>query len=87
MTVISRIAAPAGWLLDISTDLIFRLLGHAEAPEERVTEDDVRALVAEAERTGTIESAERRMIAGVLRLGNRPVRGVMTPAARWTGST
>ena len=39
----------------------------------------MRALVAEAERTGTIEAAERRMIAGVLRLGNRPVRGVMTP--------
>jgi putative hemolysin len=79
MTIISRIAAPAGWLLDASTDLVFRLLGRAEAPEERVTEDDVRALVAEAERTGAIEAAERRMIAGVLRLGNRPVRGVMTP--------
>jgi putative hemolysin len=79
MTVVSRIAAPAGWLLDASTDLVFRLLGRAEAPEERVTEDDVRALVAEAERSGTVEAAERRMIAGVLRLGNRPVRGVMTP--------
>ena len=43
MTIISRIAAPAGWLLDASTDLVFRLLGRAEAPEERVTEDDVRA--------------------------------------------
>lgn len=45
MTVVSRIAAPAGWLLDASTDLVFRLLGRAEAPEERVTEDDVRTLV------------------------------------------
>ena len=79
MTVVSRIAAPAGWLLDASTDLVFRLLGRAEAPEGRVTEDDVRALVAEAERTGATGVAERRMIAGVLRLGNRPVRGVMTP--------
>ncbi|MBK1656894.1 HlyC/CorC family transporter [Paracraurococcus ruber] len=79
MTVVSRVATPAGWLLDASTDLVFRLLGRAEAPEERVTEDDVRALVAEAERTGAIEAAERHMIAGVLRLGNRPVRGVMTP--------
>jgi putative hemolysin len=89
MTILSRIAAPAGWLLDASTDLVFRLFGRAEAPEERVTEDDVRALVAEAERTGTIESAERRMIAGVLRLGNRPVRGVMTPRGEvdWLDAT
>jgi len=36
-------------------------------------------LVAEAEHHGTIESDERRMIAGVMRLGDRAVRGVMTP--------
>jgi putative hemolysin len=80
MTAISRGAAPLAWLLDASTDVIFRLLGRGgDRPEERVTEDDVRALVAEAEAAGTIETAERRMIAGVLRLGNRPVQGVMTP--------
>ncbi|HWL84121.1 MAG TPA: hemolysin family protein [Roseomonas sp.] len=79
MTVVSRVAAPLGWLLDNSTSLIFRLLGRGEDPEERVTEEDVRALVAEAERHGSIETAERQMIAGVLRLGERPVRGVMTP--------
>ena len=36
-------------------------------------------LVAEAEHHGTIESDERRMIAGVMRLGDRPVGAVMTP--------
>jgi putative hemolysin len=36
-------------------------------------------LVAEAEHHGTIESDERRMIAGVMRLGDRAVRAVMTP--------
>jgi putative hemolysin len=80
MTVVSRIATPAAWLLDASGDLIFRLFGHsAEEPEERVTEEDVRQLVAEAERSGAIEAVERRMIAGVLRLGERSVRAVMTP--------
>jgi putative hemolysin len=79
MTVISRIATPAAWLLDSSTNLIFRLLGRENEPEEKVTEDDVRAMVAEAERHGSIETVERRMIAGVLRLGERPVKGVMTP--------
>ena len=36
-------------------------------------------LVAEAEHHGTIESDERRMIAGVMRLGDRAVRALMTP--------
>ena len=36
-------------------------------------------LVAEAATAGVIEPGERSMIAGVMRLGDRPVRGVMTP--------
>ncbi len=79
MTCISRIAAPAVWLLDTSTSAIFRLLGQGDEQEERVTQEDVHSLVAEAERHGSIEGTERRMIAGVLRLGSRPVRAVMTP--------
>ncbi|KAA2211389.1 hemolysin family protein [Teichococcus oryzae] len=79
MRLVSRIAAPAVWLLDTSTTAIFRLLGQGGASEERVTEDDVHSLVAEAEQSGAIEETEREMITGVLRLGDRPVRGIMTP--------
>lgn len=79
MKILSRIAAPAVWLLDESTKGVFKLLGIAEGPPSAVTEDEIRTLVAEAETAGVIETDERRMIAGVLRLGDRPVRGVMTP--------
>ncbi|WP_372624870.1 hemolysin family protein [Falsiroseomonas sp.] len=79
MRMVARIAAPVVWLLDTSSNLIFRLLGLGEEPPAKVTDEDLRSLVAEAERHGTIETAERRMIAGVLRLGDRPVKGVMTP--------
>jgi CBS domain containing-hemolysin-like protein len=37
-------------------------------------------MVAEAESVGVLQSGERRMITGVLRLGDRPVRGIMTPS-------
>jgi putative hemolysin len=36
-------------------------------------------LIAEAESSGVIEPGERIMIAGVMRLGDRPVQAVMTP--------
>jgi putative hemolysin len=79
MALISRIAAPVVWLLDASTKLIFRLLGQSTESEDAVTEEEIKTIMAEAETAGVIETDERKMIAGVLRLGDRAVRGVMTP--------
>jgi putative hemolysin len=44
-----------------------------------VTDEEIHMLVAEAERAGVIEPEEQSMIAGVMRLGDRRVRAVMTP--------
>jgi putative hemolysin len=79
MTTLSRIAAPAVWLLDVSTQAVFRLLGQRQPPRSTVTEEEIKGLIAEAEGAGVLESGERRLISGVLRLGDRPVRGLMTP--------
>ena len=80
MTTLSRVAAPAVYLLEVSTKAVFSVLLPQSAPEQStVTEDEIRALVAEAETVGVLESGERRMITGVLRLGDRRVRGIMTP--------
>lgn len=81
MTLVSRAAAPLVWLLDTSTGLVFRLLGVGPEQPVVVTDEEIRSLVAEAEGAGTIEAAERHLISGVMRLGDRPVRGVMTPRA------
>ena len=79
MTIVSRVSAPVVSLLDASTKAIFRLFGVRTEPDAPVTEQDIKTLVAEAETAGVIETDERKMISGVLRLGDRPVRGVMTP--------
>jgi putative hemolysin len=79
MALISRIAAPVVWLLDASTKLIFRLFGQSTESESAVTEEEIKTIMAEAETAGVIETDERKMIAGVMRLGDRAVRGVMTP--------
>lgn len=79
MTLLSKVALPLVFLLDISGKAVLRLLGQAGASDEKVTDDEIKMLVAEAEHHGTIESDERRMIAGVMRLGDRAVRAVMTP--------
>src|SRR5690606_18187735 len=69
MYVVSRIAAPAVWLLNASTRLIFGLFGSSSDGDTRVTEEEIKMLVGEAESAGVIEEEERRMISGVLRLG------------------
>src|SRR4051794_2348066 len=79
MTVVSRVSAPVVWILDTSTQLVFRLFGVRTEPDAPVTDQDLKTLVAEAETHGVIEADERRMISGVLRLGDRAVKGVMTP--------
>jgi len=75
MTIVSRIFTPIVWLLDKSSRLIFWVMGQNPEVENKVTEEEIKKLVAEAESFGVLESSEKRMISGVLRLGNRPVRG------------
>lgn len=79
MLLLSRLAAPLVWLLDISGRTVLRLLGQGGEGGTKVTDEEIVALIAEAESHGTIESEERRMIAGVMRLGDRSVRAIMTP--------
>jgi putative hemolysin len=79
MAVLATVAAPLVFLLDVSGRFVLWLLGQRGQSEEKVTDDEIKMLVAEAEHHGTIESDERRMIAGVMRLGDRAVRAVMTP--------
>ena len=79
MTAMARIASPVVWFLDISGRAVLRALGYQAQAEHRVTDEEIRTLMAEAETAGVIEPGERAMIAGVMRLGDRPVRAVMTP--------
>jgi putative hemolysin len=79
MTAVARIASPVVSFLDISGRAVLRALGYKAQPGHRVTDEEIRSLMAEAETAGVIEPGERAMIAGVMRLGDRPVRAVMTP--------
>jgi putative hemolysin len=79
MLGLSRVALPLVWLLDNSGRLVLKLLGQSAEDPQHVTDEEIRSLIAEAERTGTIETAEKQMIAGVMRLADRKARAIMTP--------
>ena len=79
MLWLSRVAVPLVALLDRSSALILRLAGIRRRSEDHVTAEELHLVVAEASSAGVIEENERRIISGVVRLSDRPVREVMTP--------
>ncbi len=79
MEAMARVAAPIVWLLDQSSAMIFRLLGLRRDSREALTSEELKMVFAEATHVGLIEEHEHKVIAGVVRLADRPVREVMTP--------
>ncbi|WP_024588877.1 hemolysin family protein [Aliihoeflea sp. 2WW] len=78
MKLLSRVALPLVWLLDVSGKTVLKLLGQDSEDSQKVTDEEINALMAEAESSGVIETDERKMIAGVMRLADRSVRSIMT---------
>jgi putative hemolysin len=79
MVLLAKISLPLVWLLDRSGKALLWLLGHRGEGQEKVSEDEIRTLVVEAENAGVLEPGEKEMIAGVMRLGDLAVGAVMTP--------
>ena len=79
MELLARITAPIVWILDKSSATIFRALGLRRDSRDALSAEELRMVFAEATHAGIIEEHEHRVIAGVVRLADRPVREVMTP--------
>lgn len=79
MKVLAGVGAPLVFVLDFSGRIVLRLLGQSGATDERVTDEEVKTIIAEAESQGVLETEEKAMISGVMRLADRAARGLMTP--------
>jgi len=75
----ARASGPVVWLLDSSSAAVLRLFGLHRAAKQAVTEEELKALLAEGTQAGVLETEERDMIERVLRLADKPVRAIMTP--------
>jgi putative hemolysin len=80
----ARIMGPVVWLLGHSSALVLRALGLSRAVRQTVTEEELRALLAEGTQAGVLETEERDIIERVLRLADKPVRAIMTPRTEVT---
>lgn len=79
MAVVAIAASPIVWVLEISSKLVLALLRLNGASEQTVTEEEIRAVIAEGTKTGILEPEEKELMAGVMRFSDRSIRAIMTP--------
>ena len=79
LLLVARVGAPIVWLLSQSSYLVLRLFGLHLEQRQAVTEEEVKAVIAEGAEEGALETEERVMIERLLRLADKPVRAIMTP--------
>ncbi|WP_026614173.1 hemolysin family protein [Ensifer aridi] len=78
MTLLSRIAAPVVYLFEMAAAVAMRLFGMRPDDADHVTEEEVKAIMAEGVESGAIEKSEHEMLRRIIRLGDRNVKSIMT---------
>ncbi len=78
MRTLSKISAPAVYLLSASTDFILQLFS-IKPIEEAVSVEEIRMLIREGARLGIFETTEKDIVERTLQLGDKKINTLMTP--------
>ncbi|PZO40554.1 MAG: hypothetical protein DCF19_11695 [Pseudanabaena frigida] len=79
MRFLSSVGKPIVYLLSISTEALLSILGIQPTEESQVTEEEIKVMIAQGAESGMFEEAEQDMVERVFRLGDRPIKSLMTP--------
>jgi putative hemolysin len=79
MRRLSIISSPLISILSGTTNLILMLLPLRQASDGDVTEDDIRMMIGQGEKTGVLSGEEKDMLIRMLHLDDRRVSTLMTP--------
>ncbi|MBK8520854.1 MAG: HlyC/CorC family transporter [Chitinophagaceae bacterium] len=77
MSWLSKITFPFIWLLTSSTKIIVKLF-KLKVSDNQVTEEEIKAMVAEGSEHGAIEEEEKEIIERLFHLGDRNITSLMT---------
>lgn len=78
MNLLSKIALPFVWILSKSTVATLKLLGVNTQENNKVTEDEIKAIIQEGTDGGEIREVEQDIVERVFNLGDRNVGSIMT---------
>lgn len=82
MRMISKVSAPAVWLLTVTTEAVLGALSRRSTIEPPVTEEEIKALLRQGTKAGVFEESEKRMVEGVFSLGDKSASALMTPRSQ-----
>lgn len=78
MNLLSVIASPFVWLLSKSTALSIKILGITPSDDNKVTEEEIKAIIQEGFVVGEVQEVEQDIVERVFNLGDRNVGSIMT---------
>jgi putative hemolysin len=79
LILLSKIGAPAVWLLSSSTNLLAKIFGIKSSDANFISEEEIREMMGQASNTGELEKNEREIVERVFFLGDADVGSLMTP--------
>src|ERR1700694_2411773 len=74
----ARLTYPIVWLLNKTSNLIFKIFNIRKTKDESVTEDEIKAIINEGTESGSIEEEEKELIERIFHLGDRNITSLMT---------
>lgn len=81
MAAVAKGAKPFVWLLTHTTQWVLKLLRVDNSAAQMVTEEEIKANLAEGVDAGIIEAQEHRMVRNVFGLDERQLNSIMLPAS------
>ncbi len=78
MNLLSSVTLPFVWLLTITSDLIVRVLGIKNNSDNKITEEEIKAIIQEGANEGEVQEIEQDIVERVFVLGDRKVASLMT---------
>lgn len=78
MKFISKATAPFVWLLSFSTKTIVQLFRLGSGSETTVTEEEIKAMIAQGTTEGVIDETEQELLESIIRLDDQRITALMT---------
>lgn len=82
MDLVSKLTAPAVWLLSASTRLILKIVRIKPSTDSAITEEEIRAHIAHGTEIGVLDETEQDLIESVIRLDDQRITALMTPRTK-----
>jgi putative hemolysin len=78
MKLLSAITSPFVWLLTISNNILFKILGINGKIDNAISEEEIKSIIKESAKGGEIQDIEHNIVNRVFELGDRKASSMLT---------